>query len=420
MRLLIRFVLCLSFVATLGVAIEAHAQVGRITGVVMDQDGNALEGVTLTVTTEERMDFEMVKKTNKKGIFLLSFMEATLGYVCEIKMEGYQTMVVPLDPIPGGSHREEFTLLPPAAEEQVAAQKAALSGAGRAVIAYNEGVEAQGIGDLDLAAKKYRNALKINPKLGAAHTSLAALAHINEDYVSAAAEAEAALAIDPTDSRAMQLLYDAYRKSGDKVKAEEAAKAMSEMGAVSDSSARIFNEGVQAYQAGDIPAAVDMFQEAANIDPNLVQVRLVLGQIYLSQGKAAEALVVVEEALEVEPENSKALKVKFEAARVVGDQEAAGAALDGLVAADPEWAATGLFDKAVDLYNEGRTDDAAQALEKVLQAKPDHARAHYLYGMTLFNSGKTADAKVHLEEFIRLAPEDPDVAIAAELLKYME
>ena len=124
--------------------------------------------------------------------------------------------------------------------------------------------------------------------------------------------------------------------------------------------------------------------------------------------------------LKMEPGNTDARRIVYDSALRLDDSETAAYALDGLAASDPEWAATGLFEIAVKLYNNDQIDEAMQALERVLAVDPDHARAHYLLGVAQFNTGKTDTAIAHLERFIELAPDDPDVAIARDLLKYAE
>jgi tetratricopeptide (TPR) repeat protein len=400
---------------------NAAAQAGgRISASVADQNGEPIEGVQVTVVSPDLESFKLEKTSNKKGKFVMAFSDSSLPYVMELKKDGYQTLVLPINPVPGQTRMAEYVLLPATGDEQAAAEKAALTGAGRAIFAYNEGVEAQRAGDLELAAKKYNEAASINPELAAAHTSLSAVAHIQGDYQSAAAEAELALTIDPTDARAMQLRYDAYRLAGDEAKAKEAEKALKELGGASDAAARIFNEGADAYNAGDIHTAISKFQQAADLDPNLVQAGLVLAKIFYTQGKLSEALAKADEVVALQPDNADALRIAYDSARRLGDTESAAAALDGLAVSDPEWAATGLFEIAVELYNNDRTDEAAQALERVLKAQPDLARAHYLLGVALFNAGRTEVASEHLRRFIELAPDDPDVAIAKDLLTYSQ
>ncbi len=229
-----------------------------------------------------------------------------------------------------------------------------------------------------------------------------------------------ALAIDPTDSRAMQLRFDAYRLAGNDVKAEEAAQTLRELGDVGETASRIFNEGAEAYNSGDVSTAISKFQQAADLDPSLVQARLALAKIFFAEGNLSEALARAEEVLVLEPDNADALRIAYDSALRLNDREKAAKALDGLAASDPKWAATGLFQLAVELYNNGQTIEAVQALEKVLEVEPDHARAHYLLGVALFNTGQAGPASDHLRRFIELAPDDPDAVIAKDLLAYAE
>ncbi|MCW8983899.1 MAG: tetratricopeptide repeat protein [Thermoanaerobaculales bacterium] len=411
------FFLCMA--ALVAITNDAAAQAGgRISGKVADQAGQPIEGVQVTAISPGRENFKLEKTTNKKGKFTLAFADSTASYVLELKKEGYQTIVVPVNPVPGQTRLLEYVLLPATGDDQATADRAALTGTGRAILVYNEGVEAQRAGDLELAAKKYNEAASLNAELAAPHTSLAAIAHMRGDYPEAASEAEKALAIEPTDVRAMQIRYDAYRLAGDKQNAKEAEQALRELGGLSETAARIFNEGADAYNSGDMASAISKFQEAADLDPALVQARLVLAKLFFSEGNLSQALARAEEVVALEPDNGEALRIAYDSARRLGDAEKAANALDGLAESDPEWAATGLFELAVELYNNDQIEDAAQALERVLQVKPDHARAHYLLGVAQFNTGQTDMAMEHLRQFIELTPDDPDAAIARDLLSY--
>ena len=411
------FLLCVA--AMVAITNDAAAQAGgRISGVVKDQAGNPVEGVQVTAISPTLKSFKVEKTTNTKGKFVLAFTDSTAAYVVELKKEGYQTIAAPINPVPGQTRMVEYVLLPAAGGEQVTAERAGLTGVGRAIVVYNEGVEAQRAGDLELAAKKYNEAASVNPELAAAHTSLAAVAHMRGDYAEAAAEAEKALAIDPMDARAMQIRFDAYRLAGDKEKAKEAEQALRELGGLSETAARIFNEGANAYNAGDMATAISKFQQSADLDPNLIQARLVLAKLFFSEGNLSAALARAEEVVALEPDNGDALRIAYDSALRLGETEKAAKALDGLAVSDPEWAATGLFQLAAELYNTNQAEAAAQALERVIQVDPDHAKAHYLLGVAQFNTGQTETATEHLQRFLELAPDDPDAAIARDLLSY--
>ncbi len=400
---------------------EVGAQMARISGTVADPSGQPIAGATLTVTSPDSDAFEMVKTTNKKGKVTLSFANVEWRYQLRIEKEGYQTRSEMLQLTIGGTMMAEWTLLPGGQKAGGDGSSPAEGGGGnRAVRTYNEGVEAQRLGDLDLAEEKYREAAEMDPELAAPHTALSVVALIRKDYAAAAAEAESALAIDPEDVRAMQLLFDAYRLSGNEEKAKEAAKALREIGDLDEAAARIYNEGVDAFSAGDTATAVSKFRQVVQLDPEMVNAYVALAQIYLSQGAPAEAAAMAQQALDRDPDNDRALKLGFDAARMTGDTETAAANLERLVEADPEWMRTVLFEHAGKLFNANEPAQAAVELEYVIKAHPELSRAHFMLGMALYNTGRAEEGSEHLQIFIELAPDDPDVEIARGLLSYTE
>jgi tetratricopeptide (TPR) repeat protein len=341
-----------------------------------------------------------------------------LTYLYTLEKEGYRTIQQQLRPI-NVTDRQEIVMYPDDVEiQQDQAQQG--RGGNRAVRFYNEGVEAQQAGDLDLAAQRFKAAAELDPDLAAAHTALGGVYHVRGEYEAAAAEAEKALEIDPESALALQLRYDAYRLAGDTEKAAKAANDLRLAGGATEAASRIYNEGVEAYRAGDTQTAMAKFQQAIGLDPDLTSAYVVLGGLYISQGKPEQANTMASEALARDPGNVNALKIRYDAARTLGDEEAADAALEALVEADPQWASTGLYDHALELYNNGEMEDAADALAQVVELNPDHARANYLLGMAEYNLGKVDKAKGHLNKFLELAPDDPEADIAREVLKYAQ
>jgi tetratricopeptide (TPR) repeat protein len=218
----------------------------------------------------------------------------------------------------------------------------------------------------------------------------------------------------------MQIRFDAYRNLGDEAKASEAADALRRVGDLDAAAARLFNEGVDAFNAGDLATAQSKFQQVIELDPEVVQPYVALAQISLNQGAMAEASAMATAALERDPDNTRALKIAYDGARLTGDDTGARQALERLVELDPEWVATALFDHAATMFNNNQPEVAALELEYVLKADPELARAHYLLGMAYFNSGKVEKGRAHLERFIELAPDDPDAEIARGLLSYQQ
>jgi tetratricopeptide (TPR) repeat protein len=396
------------------------AQMARISGTVVDTDGQPIAGVTITITTPDSERFEVVKTTNQKGKVTLSFGNVEWQYEIRLEKGGFQTKGEPLPLTAGGTVKAQWTLVPKsaAAADAGAVEAGGGGGGGRVVRTFNEGVEAQRMGDLDLAVAKYRQAAEMDPELAAPHTALAGVASIREDWETAAAEAEAAIAVDPEDVRAMQIRFDAYRHLGQEARASEAAAALREVGDLDAAAARIFNEGVDAYTAGNLAIAQSKFQQVIQLSPDMVAPYVALAQISLTQGSPAEALAMAQSALEREPDDTRALKAAFDGARLTGDTDTAAQVLDRLVELEPQWVTTTVFQHATRLMDENKPEAAAFELEYVVKADPEMARAHFLLGVALFNSGDTEEGRNHLQIFIGLAPDNPDAEIARGLLSY--
>ena len=396
---------------------EAEAQAARVSLVVKGVDGNPIEGVTVTVTNPAKEDSKVTKVTNKKGKVTITHLDSFPTYTYKFEKEGYQILTTQVHPDYTETNRLEFVLRPQKTIE--VPRQNQRPGKSRAIVAFDEGAEAQKRGDLDLAEKKFRQAAELNPNLAEPHIALAVVAHQRGDYAAAAAEAELALAINPSNDQALLLRYDSYRKQGDAENTAEAAEALRQTDGVSDAAGRVFNEGLEEYRNGNTEGAVAKFRQALELDPELVNGYVMLGSISLAQGDPTQAAAMASKALEIDGDNTNALKIRYDAVRNLGDAAGARQALEALIEADPEWASTDLFNHAVELYNADEMAAAAAALEKVVEVQPDDATALFLLGMAEYNLGDTENAKKHLARFLELAPDDPDASLAKEMLKYV-
>ncbi len=410
------FLITLAIVA-LGVP-EAAAQAARVSLVVKDVDGKPIDGVTITVTNPDKESGEIIKVTNKKGKVTITHLDSFPTYTYKFEKEGYQILTTEVHPDYTETSRLEFTLRPQKIAEVAAGVQQKESKGNRALAAFNEGAEAQKGGDLELAEKKFRQAAELEPTMAEPHIALAVVAHQKGDYAAAAAEADLALAINPSNEQALNLRYDAYRMLGDAEKTAAAAEALRQSDSFSDAASRVFNEGLDAYRGGDTEAAAAKFRQAVEIDPELVHGYVMLASISLADGDPKQAEAMASKALEIDPSNTNALKIRYDAMRSLGDAAGARQALEAVIAADPQWAADDLFNHAVELYNADQMADAANALAKFVEAHPDDPEALFLLGMAEYNIGDTENAEKHLARVLELAPDSPDAALAKEMLKY--
>lgn len=158
-----------------------------------------------------------------------------------------------------------------------------------------------------------------------------------------------------------------------------------------------FNEGVTALQADNLPVAEARFKEATTLDPTLAPGFGALAEVYAEQKKNAEALAAADRFLELEPGNVRALRVRFDAIRGLGDKEKLGPALDALVAADKSReTAVRIFNLGAEASRSGDRDGAIAYLKRAVEVDPTLDQAYTAMGQVFIvkKSYKEAAAAV--------------------------
>ena len=183
---------------------------------------------------------------------------------------------------------------------------------------------------------------------------------------------------------------------------------------------RVFNFGVAENRAGKRDEAVRRFEQAITIDPSLGAAYTGLAALHLEADEFDEVLEISERLLAIDEKNAEALGIRYEAFRRKGDEVNMAAALEQLQSADPDRIVAAFFQQGVLRFNEGNNEGAIEAFERVLAADPEYARAHYQLGRVFLSAGDMARAKTELETFIAMAPDDPEVPVAQEMLSYLD
>ncbi|MGE0642005.1 MAG: tetratricopeptide repeat protein [Thermoanaerobaculia bacterium] len=271
-------------VAALGTASAAWAlNQARMFGVISDENGKPLPGVVITVTCPEVASIRIDAKTDAKGKWGVTLIDATKSHHFKFEKPGYQTMEQDLKLPIGANERRDFSMAPLVAEESAAPSSTEL-----AIGLFNEGAEAFQMGDTVTAKQKMTAALAEDPTLLAAHGALASLHAQDKEWDVAVAEAEKVLAVEPQNERALRVAVDGYRALGKKDKAAAAATAL---GALDPTVAAtdLYNQGVQAYNAGDMAKALGFFEKSAEANADYAKVHYMLGMCYVSNGQNAKA-----------------------------------------------------------------------------------------------------------------------------------
>jgi tetratricopeptide (TPR) repeat protein len=115
------------------------------------------------------------------------------------------------------------------------------------------------------------------------------------------------------------------------------------------SAAAAYEEGVEALKASDLDTAVAKLRETVELAPDVAEPHAYLAQALLERGEHAAAAAEAERALELEPTHARALYVRYQAYRELGDEERADSALAGIKESDQAGAS------AKKIFNEGAT-----------------------------------------------------------------
>jgi tetratricopeptide (TPR) repeat protein len=397
---------------------------GRISGTVKNEAGEPMEGVKVTVKTERLPTYEEVVTSAGDGTFLVSVPDATAIYEFTLEKEGYPTLKQKVKPQVGGIKFQEFEI----PEPQYAETTTTVSGeevreepmrepADRALRAYNEGVRAFRTQELDRAVEAFEEALSRNEELTSAWSMLSYVRLQRGNAEKAVEAAERALELDPEDFKALNVRFQAYRQLGDEEKAEEAKEALKEAGEAEDVARRLFNEGVDLLAANQLSQARASFYEALSLDASLADAHEALADVLMRQEQYGPAFKEAGKVLAAEPDNVNMLRLRYDAARALGEPAKIQQAVRDLLQSDVEGSAPIVKKHAEQYFDGGQVPMARALLEPLVEMAGAPAHAHFVLALTYLNSGEMDAAVRHLRTFVDQAPDHPDAKTARGLIE---
>lgn len=168
-----------------------------------------------------------------------------------------------------------------------------------------------------------------------------------------------------------------------------------------------FNEGVTTLKSGDLNAAAAKFEAAVKVNPELAPAYGALAEVYAELGKNAEALAAAERYLELEPGNVRGLRVRYDAAKALGDKEKTGQALQALAAVDKS------RDTAIRIYNlgaessrAGDRDAAVAHLKQAIEVDPTLDQAYTALGQVLIVKKDFKQAAEVMDKLLARTPQN--------------
>ncbi len=158
-----------------------------------------------------------------------------------------------------------------------------------------------------------------------------------------------------------------------------------------------------------IPYALVCLREAAKLKPDNVEVHILLGDAYRTQGQDEKALKEYNEVLRIDPENEESLE------KILKIQPDNVEILEKYVKVLEK---KGKKDELVKAYNKiAAITGNREYLERGLKIDPENKELLMHKVRLLINDGNIEDARNILEKLLQSYPEDPDIEMLAEELK---
>lgn len=276
------------------------APLGKLRVTVLDSKGKPVAGVKVTIqdTVDKHLVFTVT--TDKIGIAVQVGLQ---NHVVQVTLdkEGYRSLVKNIKIPVGLVVEERFTMS--TVEEGLQQQEAGDSKA-QAIHAYNEAAAF-------LREKKYDEAIvSLNKSIALDNTVYLPYYYLGVIYFEQGKFQEAvepltkAAALNPAYANAYRLLASVYEKLGDKTQAEKYTKLAQEKGGKTAPDA--YNEGVAAFNAGDMDKAIRAFDEALKLDEKFSPAYYQLGLSYVNKGENEKAVAAFKKYLELKPDGEEA------------------------------------------------------------------------------------------------------------------
>jgi predicted Zn-dependent protease len=156
-------------------------------------------------------------------------------------------------------------------------------------------------------------------------------------------------------------------------------------------------------QAGKFAEARKIYEDLLVKYPSVYQIEGFIARVYAAENNTAEAMKHLKVAQEKEPANVDMKLLEADLLMATGDKAGSKAILEGLdmtQVKDPY----PFINAAITMINEGKGEDAAASLTKLMAQFPTLPELNYYRGRAYVAAQKLPEAKADLEKYIAAAP----------------
>jgi len=153
-----------------------------------------------------------------------------------------------------------------------------------------------------------------------------------------------------------------------------------------------------------VDEAIEFSQTALRLNDRLAEVHITLAFINRGRGNNEQALVEYQKALEINPSNSEAFRLRSAPLRSLGRVSEAEASLKRSIELAPDYWRSH-YSLAVHYYRQGMNDETISNVRDGLALAPDNVSLLNLTGAALWGKGLIAEAIETFERVMELDPE---------------
>jgi eukaryotic-like serine/threonine-protein kinase len=158
-------------------------------------------------------------------------------------------------------------------------------------------------------------------------------------------------------------------------------------------------------QAGDHDKAKNAFKKALTLDPKLLEARMQMVFIYLTEGQKQKARTSVETLREEYPNDPGVQFVRGVAARLDGDYEKAMRSYDRMVKLNPGERVLASYNRARIFMYQKEYDQALRELDQGAELEPEHPMIRVIRACVLFYRGEVEESIKIVQEVLLRHPQ---------------
>ena len=282
---------------------------GRVSGTVVDEEGNPMEGVLVVAEHPELNPFRFEATTGSDGRYaILGFRSGQWNFTASL--EGYHDNTGPSQIRQGQNQPVNFTLSRIRHPLELALGEAALEGLDP--VALEAELEAADVAyngeDWDAAIAAYSAILEKLPQMSGIHLQIGNAHRANGDYEAALAAYERMREADPTNEQVEAEIARTKLSMGDfEAASQELAAAASGLDA---QPADLYNLGELEFAKGAVDEAAMWYEKAVMVDPTWGKPLFKLALVALNKGDTETAKEYFEKVVAVDPDSEEGAQAK--------------------------------------------------------------------------------------------------------------